>query len=443
MSERRRSAVETALEGQRIGPLQLRVLILCALAQAFDGYDIVSIGLATPSLIHAWGVAPAAFGNAFVMSSVGIMVGALLSGPLSDRLGRKPILVTSTGLIGVFSLLSAFAGSLPAMVALRFFTGIGIGGIMPTTVALAADYVPERLRGSVIMVVFCGNPLGGFLGGQLAALLLPQFGWQSIFVVGGVLPLLLVPVLLAALPESPRFLLTRSASSRASREVLLRLGIAPADHRTAAVDVARGNPVTALFGEGFAYRTLLLWVVFFMGLLDLYLLGYWLPTVLHLQGLSPSEAAFSASMQTAGGVISVLALGPLSQRFGAARVLATSFAGGAIFIAAIGLLSLPYGLLLLAIFGAGAGTIGSQLAANALCATLYPARIRTTGIGWALGVGRLGAIVGPGLGGVLIALGWTPSRIFLCACLGALAAAFATVLVGMRAPAAPRALQES
>ena len=437
------SPMEHALETQRIGALQLRVALLCALVQAFDGYDIGAIGMATPALIHAWGVPPAAFGEAFVMSSVGILVGALLSGPLADRVGRKPLVIGSLALIGLFSLASAFAASLPQMVLLRFFTGIGIGGAMPATVALTSDYAPERYRGSFIMLMFCGNTLGGFIGGQIAALVLPRYGWESIFLIGGGAPLLLLPVLLFALPESPRFLLARAAASLRSQRLLARLGIIPGTASVTAVDLGAGNPVAGLFRDGFARRTVLLWVMFFAGLLDLYLLGYWMPAVLHLSGLSPADAAFAASMLTAGGVLSLLALGPLSQRFGAARVLTLSFLAGAFFIAAIGLLPLPYGWLLFAVFGAGAGTIGSQLAANALCATLYPARIRSTGIGWALGIGRLGAIVGPAVGGVLLALGWPPTQIFLCACLGAIVAAFATVLVGMGAPVARRALQQS
>jgi AAHS family 4-hydroxybenzoate transporter-like MFS transporter len=429
------SAVEAALESQRIGALQIRVALLCALVQVFDGYDISAIGMTTPVLIHVWGLPPAAFGQAFVMSSVGILVGALLSGPLGDRLGRKPLLIVSTAWIGVFSLASAFAPSLPVMVVLRFLTGIGLGGAMPATVALTSDYAPARSRGTFIMLMFCGNTVGGFLGGQIAARVLPHLGWESIFLFGGVAPLALVPLLALLLPESPRFLLARRASSPSAQRLFARLGIAEAAASATAgggIDIARGNPVAALFGEGMARRTLLLWLIFFMGLLDLYLLSYWLPAVLHLSGLSPADAAFAASMQTAGGVVSLLALGPLSQRFGAARVLAVSFGLGALFIAAIGLLALPASVLLLAIFGAGAGTIGSQLAANALCATLYPARMRSTGIGWALGIGRLGAIVGPGLGGALLALGWPPRQIFLCACLGALIACAATLVLGRR-----------
>ena len=155
------SATEAALENQRFGGLQLKVAILCGLTQAFDGYDLNSIGMAAPSLAHAWNVPPAAFASAFVMSSVGIMVGALSAGPVGDRLGRKPVIVTGLLFIGLFSLASAFAASLPILTVLRFFTGIGIGALMPATVALSSDYAPERMRAVVIMLVFVGNPIGG------------------------------------------------------------------------------------------------------------------------------------------------------------------------------------------------------------------------------------------------------------------------------------------
>ncbi|MGO8921284.1 MAG: MFS transporter [Stellaceae bacterium] len=425
------SATEAALEGQRFGRLQLRVALLCALAQAFDGYDLNAIGMAAPSLSHAWGLPAADFTTAFVMSSVGILVGAVASGPAGDRLGRKPVLIASLLLLGIASLLSAFAGSLAMLTVLRFFTGIGIGGAMPTTVALTSDYTPHRHRASIIMFMFTGNPVGGFLGGQLVAQLLPVFGWPVIFLIGGVAPLLLVPVLLLWLPESPRFLLAKSRPSLRDLHVLRRLSLAPA--AASGVDLAAGNPVAALFAEGYASRTLLLWVMFFANLLSLFLLSYWLPSILHLSGFTPADAVFGASMLSAGGILSTLLLGPLSTRLGAERVLLASFAAGALFIAAISLLDLPRIPLLAAIFCAGGCIIGSQLAANGLAAALYPARMRTTGVGWALGVGRLGGIAGPALGGMLLGLGWPPRQIFLGICLTAVIAAACAGLLGMRA----------
>lgn len=424
---------EAALEGQRIGALQLRVAILCAFAQMFDGYDISAIGMAAPSLSHAWNVSPAAFASAFVMSNVGVMVGALASGPAGDRLGRKPVVLTSLLFLGVFSFATAYAGSITTLAVLRFMTGIGIGALMPSTVALASDYAPDRLRAAVTMWVFAGNPLGGFLGGQLIALLLPIFGWQVIFHIGGALPLLLFPFLLLWMPESPRFLLARGQRTPAALRIYAATGIDPdaASVAIAArqVDVAGGNTVAALFANGYALRTVLFWIMFFASLLSLYLIGFWLPTVLHLEGFAAADAVFASSLYGAGGALSVLLLGPLATTFGLERVLTTCLACGIVVIAAVALGHLPYPALLTVIFIMGICVVGGQLGANGLSAAKYPARIRTTGVGWALGMGRLGGIFGPGLGGFLLAQGWQAPHILLCACLTAAVAAICVVLL--------------
>src|SRR5205807_3588040 len=181
MAEAALSATEAALENQRIGPLQIRVAALCTLIQICDGYDINSVAWAVPSLTHVWNVPGPAFTTAVVWSSIGILVGALSSGPIGDRVGRKPLLLASIAIFGVASLLSAFAGSLTMLAVLRFFTGLGIGGAMPGTVALTGDYTPQRLRATVIMATFTGAPIGGFLCGQVAGLVLPSFGWPGIF----------------------------------------------------------------------------------------------------------------------------------------------------------------------------------------------------------------------------------------------------------------------
>src|SRR6476620_10299431 len=195
MAEAALSATETALENQRIGGLQIRVAALCTLIQICDGYDINAVSWAVPSLTHVWSLPGPAFTTAFLWSSIGIMVGALSAGPIGDRVGRKPLLLVSLTIFGLASLLSAFAGSLLMLSILRFFTGMGIGGAFPGSATLTGDYAPQRLRATMIMATFTGAPLGGFLCGQLAGLLLPSFGWPSVFLVGCVVPLLMVPAL--------------------------------------------------------------------------------------------------------------------------------------------------------------------------------------------------------------------------------------------------------
>jgi AAHS family 4-hydroxybenzoate transporter-like MFS transporter len=433
MSGELKSPVEEALEHQPFGALQLRVVLLCAFVQAFDGFDLGTIGMAAPSLIKTWGVLPKDFTIAFVMSSVGILIGALASGPLGDRFGRKPLLIISTAFIGIFSVASAFTWSVPTITAMRFMTGIGIGGAMPATVALTADYSPISRRGTLLMLMFCGNTIGGFLGGQLVAQILPIFGWQSIFLAGGIPPLALLLVLFIWLPESPRFLIAHRPDTMATQHILRQVGVSAQAAATRLVDVAKGNPVQQLFTGGLALTTALVWVVFFANLLNMYLFSYWMPTVLNLSGLTPAVAVFYASMFQLGGILSCLILGPAIDRYGAPRVLACSFASGVIFILAVGLYNLPAPFIGIPIFGAGAAMIGSQLGANAMVAALYPARIRSTGIGWALGIGRFGGIAGPAIGGTLLGFGLPPKQIFLCACVPALIAATCTFMLTMKA----------
>ena len=431
MAEASLSATEVALENQRLGALQIRVAALCTLVQICDGYDIGSIGIVVPSLTHAWNLPGPAFTQALLWSSIGIMAGALSAGPIGDRVGRKPLLIASLTIFGLASLLSAFAGSLLVLSILRCFTGIGIGGAFPGAATLTGDYAPQRLRATMIMATFTGAPLGGFLVGQAGALLLARFGWPSVFVLGGLMPLLVVPVLAIWLPESPRFLAARGTLSSRQAALLQRLDVAPGQ-AAEGLDLARGNPVKMLFGEGYALQTVLLWVIFFCSLMDLFLFGYWLPEVLHLTGMTPPEAARAASYRALGAMFAVLYLGLLIDRFGPQRALAWHYAAGAVFTALISLLAMPYGLLVAVIFFSGLTTTGSQTGANATCGKLYPARMRTSGLGWALGIGRLGGIAAPPLGGWLLSLGLPPTRIFLSACGFALVAAAATALLGLR-----------
>jgi len=381
MAETAFSGIEHALENQRLGGLQIRVAAICGLIQMCDGYDVGSIGWAVPSLTHEWQVAPSAFALAFLWSNLGVMVGALASGPIGDRFGRTPLLLGSVAIFGIASLLSAFSPGLGVLSVLRFFTGLGIAGGFTGTTALTGDYTPRRLRATMIMVTFTGAPLGGFLGGQIVALLLHlSFGWPVIFIVGGVFPLVLIVVMALWLPESPRFLVRAANLSPRQRELLQRLDIAPGQEAAAGLDLARSNPVRMLFGEGFALTTILLWIIFFCSLINLYLFVFWLPEILHLTGLTPAQAVFATSLHELGAIAAVLYLGHLIDRFGPQRALALHYAAGVVFILLIALAAMPYLMLLAVVFLSGMTIIGSQTGANAACGALYPARMRTSGI---------------------------------------------------------------
>jgi AAHS family 4-hydroxybenzoate transporter-like MFS transporter len=427
MAESMVSATEHALENQRLGGLQIRVAVICGLIQMCDGYDVGSIGWSVPSLTHAWHVAPSAFALAFLWSNIGVMAGAMLAGPIGDRIGRKPLLLISLAIFGLASVASAYSPSLGFLAGTRFFTGAGIAGGFAGTVALTGDYAPQRLRATMIMLTFTGAPLGGFVGGLVVAFLLGQgFGWPIIYIIGGVFPLVLIAISAVWLPESPRLLAARADLAPHHHTLLERLGITHAPGEAHSLDVAHGNPIRMLFGEGYALQTTLLWIIFFCSLLNLFLFVFWLPEVLHLIGMTPAQAVFATSLYPLGGIFAVLYLGWAIDRFGARRSLALHYASGIVFIALISLFALPYLPLLAVVLLAGVTVLGSQTGLNGACGKLYPARMRTSGYGFATGIGRLGGIAAAPLGGFLLSRGLPPTYVFLSACVFAAIAAVAT-----------------
>src|SRR3954451_1856094 len=258
--------------------------------------------------------------------------------------------------------------------------------------------------------------------------MIPQFGWRSVFVVGGLAPLALVPVLALRLPESVRFLaLTGRAHERVGellRHIATNAAFAPGTQYTVHEPGLAGIPVLHLFKEKRTVVTLLLWVVFFMSLLDLYFLSNWLPTVLNDLGATVSASAAIGSMLQVGGVVGTFALGSVIDRF-SFRALALVYFAAVFAVGAIGQLGHSVALVTIAIFAAGFCIVGGQIAANALAAGFYPTSVRATGVGWALGIGRVGSIVGPLVGGALLTAKWSTGSVFLAAATAALCAALA------------------
>jgi len=426
------SSVDVAafIDQQPVGGFQLKLLLTCAAVLFLDGFDTQAIGYVAPALAKEWGLTKATLGPVFSAGLFGLMIGALVFGPLADRIGRKKIIIFSTAAFGLGALATALAQDVNTLLVIRFLTGLGLGGAMPNTIAMTSEYNPQRRRATMVMIMFCGFSIGAALGGFLAADLIPRYGWRSVFIVGGIAPLLMLPVLVWRLPESVRFLATAGHAPERVAELLKRIS----PHSAFAPDARfvvheahlAGIPVVHLFREGRTAATLLLWVVFFMSLLDIYFLANWLPTVLNDLGASVSEAVVIGSMLQVGGVVGTFALGSVIDRF-SFRALALVYFGAVFAVGAIGQLSHSAVLVSIAIFAAGFCVVGGQIAANALAAAFYPTSVRSTGVGWALGIGRIGSIIGPLVGGMLLAAKWSTPAVFMAAAAAALCSALAAL----------------
>lgn len=424
------------IDRAKFGPLQFGVTALCFIIAMLDGFDTQSIAFVAPKIAEEWGLSPSAFGPIFAVGLLGLTVGAFTLSPAADKFGRKAVILLSTLIFGLFALLTAYATTMNELLIYRFITGIGLGAAMPNIIALTSEYGPARLRATLVTVMFCGFPLGSTIGGLVSTGLIANWGWQSVFFVGGVLPLLLLPVLYFMLPESVRFLVAKGAPESKIAPIVKKIDatasvsdfIEGLKHEQSSTK--KGFSIFQLFTEGRAPVTLLLWVAFFMNLLVMYFLVNWLPTLLKGAGLPLSLAILSTATLNMGGVVGAVVLGRLIDKLSPYLVLGTAYAASAAFIALLAFGGTNLTVLLVGAALSGFGVVGAQIGCNALTAAVYPTNIRATGVGWALGIGRIGAIVGPLVGGVLLAAGWTPQNLILLAVVPALVASVAVFVLG-------------
>jgi AAHS family 4-hydroxybenzoate transporter-like MFS transporter len=390
--------VQDFLNGHRFSPFQWLIFGLCFVIVLLDGFDTAAIGFIAPSLIKDWGVTRPALAPVLSAALFGLAAGAILAGPLSDRLGRKLILAVSVMLFGVSCLWSAFAGGLTELAVLRFVTGLGLGAAMPNAVTLMSEYCPDGKRSTLTNAMFCGFPLGAAFGGFLAAWMIPHLGWRSVLLLGGAVPVLVAVLIALLLPESVRFLIARGGRQDQVRAALRRIspaadkaGVFAMTEKAPAPQASSGMGV--IMSRPYLAGTLMLWLTYFMGLVIFYSLVNWMPLLLKDAGLSPQDATLVSALFPLGGVGAVL-FGWLMDRYNANAVVATGFVLTAVSICAIGQTSHDLSLLMGVVFVAGVVMNTAQSSLPALAAAFYPTQGRATGVSWMMGVGRLGGIAG-------------------------------------------------
>ena len=427
--------IDDLVDGQRIRGFNLNLLFWSFLAMFADGYDISVMPFAMPTLSKLWHVDAGLQGWALTASLIGVLAGSPLLGYIGDRYGRKAAILLGSVIYGVTTLTVIWQHGYWVVIALRFCTGIGIGGLMPNTIALNSELSPKRLRATLVVLMFTGVTLGSSAPGFISAWVLPTFGWKVLFLVGGAVPLLVAVCLYFALPESVKFLGGRPERRAELLSIARRMRPDLAIGEDAQFESPLGPTpqsgalgVGDILGPGFRVITPLLWVCFVTTLMANYFLNSWMPLLFNNVGLTPEKAALASSLYHIGGTVGGLLISVLLDQFGFV-VIAVLFVCAAPAIAAIGSSSMSYAALAPLAAVAGLCVLGAQFGNNAAAGLLYPTPFRSKGVGWALGIGRFGAIVGPLLGGHLIKLHLPMRQLFLAAAMPMLIGAVAAVIL--------------
>jgi AAHS family 4-hydroxybenzoate transporter-like MFS transporter len=433
--------VTELIDRRPLGAYQLVIIAICIFVALMDGFDSQAAGAAGPMIMAAFHLQPAQLGAVFSGPSWGFLFGALIGGPCADRWGRKPSLVVSVILFAVCTIATPLVSDFQSLVAVRTLTGIGLGAAAPCFVSIATEYVPRRIRARLVTVLWAALPGGGMIVGFLGPFVLPSLGWHAIFYIGGALSLLAAILVIFALPESVVFAVTRGDKATRVKSLLTPLTSQAIDAGRATFVVSEqrttGAPVKHLFSDRRAPTTLLLWVAFFADYFALIALVVWTPTLLKQAGMPIGQASAALAFNNIGGVVGCLIAGYLIERLGPYRILILTFAAACAAIALTGHFApafIPVAALEtlggLFIGGGGAGLI-------AFAALLYPTHMRSTGIGWGLGIGRLGGATGPLVAGALVGAAWTPPAVFLAIGCAALPAAVAIAVLRLCAAKSP------
>lgn len=436
--------INTLIDEAKFTPFHWGVLFWCLMIIIFDGYDLVIYGVALPLLMQEWALSAVQAGLLASTALFGMMFGAMTFGTLSDKLGRKKTIMICVAIFSGFTFLGAFASNPVEFGILRFLAGLGIGGVMPNVVALMTEYAPKRIRSTLVALMFSGYAIGGMTSALLGAWLVPEFGWKIMFYIA-IIPLVALPLIWKFLPESLMYL-TNKKEIEQTRSIVQKISPSQqlnGDTEFVLNEVTKGDeaPVKALFQQGRMFSTFMFWIAFFMCLLMVYALGSWLPKLMIQAGYSLGASMIFLFALNIGGMIGAIGGGALADRFHIKKVLTIMFICGAAALILLGFNS-PQIVLYTLIAVAGAATIGSQILLYTFVAQYYPSTVRSTGMGWASGIGRIGAIVGPVLTGALLTMNLPHQMNFFAIAIPGVIAALAIFMVNLKASVDAKAAAE-
>lgn len=421
-----------------LGKLHYTLLFWCSFIMLFDGYDLVIYGSVVPRLMEEWALTPVVAGWMGSAALFGMMFGAVVVGPQADRLGRRKVIIGSIALASLCALGTAFTWDAPSFALLRFITGVGLGGAIPNIVALMNDLAPTSRRSSLTTIMLSFYSIGAMVSALVAMLIIPRFGWEATFIIGGV-PLLLLPWLARQLPESLHYLLEKD---HAAASALLKRIDPQVDTSTvsfaAPLRTSSAAPLSRLFAEGRGVGTVFLWLGFGMCMLMVYGLNTWLPKIMVAGGFELGSSLMFLVTLNIGATAGALGGGWLADRWGCKPTLILFFLLAVVSLCTLGLKPGPV-LLNIMLLVAGATTIGTLAVIHAFAAQQYPSEIRSTGVSWCSAIGRFGGVAGPTLGGLMLSMNLPLQLNFILCAVPGVIAIFAIAMIRQRRIAAPAA----
>jgi benzoate transport len=402
-------------------------IAICFLMSVLDGMDVLVVSYCAPAIAEDLNLGPKTLGFVFSAGLIGMAIGAIFLAPFADRFGRKKLILASAFIMGLSVLLTAYSENISQLILMRLVSGLGIGCMLATTATLTSENVLNNSKDFWVSLVISGYPVGAVVSGYVAAAIIPSYGWESMFVLAGLTTILTIPLIFFFLSESPQFYLKKQPKDALAKanKILIKMNFKPLDSLPKIGLKANNKPlVSRLFSEKYKISTLQLWAALFFAFGCLYFLISWIPKLASDAGLSIELAIYAGTIFNVGAFFGIVLQGYFSSKIGLKKTISFFLLLTFLLMASFKLF-VGTDILLLVYFLLGFSLQGGFVGLYAVAARLYPTEFKTTGVGWAIGMGRVGGVLAPLIGGLLISTGLSLSANFLIFSIPAL---FASVL---------------